>query len=97
MIIFFMTYFIKVKLENGEICKGTWSVTQGFLGSNKGSLLETHSQILSIENSGGTRGWGMVICNINTTLEMEFIVGRYTSHGFGIAKDSRGNIFKVLF
>ena len=32
-----------------------------------------------------------------TLIEIEYLNGAGTAHGFGIGKDNHGNIFKILF
>jgi hypothetical protein len=42
------------------------------------------------------RGEAMLICNKGTTIQVEFFTGSGTANGYGVAKDSNGNVFKVL-
>lgn len=52
----------------------------------------------SIENVPGVnKGEAMLVCDKGTLMQVEFLTGSGTANGTGIAKDNRGNIFKVLF
>ena len=42
------------------------------------------------------KGEAMLICNGGTTIQVEFFTGSGTANGFGVAKDSNGNTYKVL-
>ncbi len=39
----------------------------------------------------------MIIGTRGTVIEVEFYTGSGTANGFGLAKDNKGNIYKVLF
>ena len=86
-------------LPDGEYCNGRWSSTAGVKGSpNNYSLLLTYGQELGLSPRGNeNRGYAMLLGTKGTSIEIEFITGAGTAHGFGIAKDNHGNLFKVLF
>jgi hypothetical protein len=86
-------------LSNGEYCEGRWSSTAGVKGSpNNYSLLLTYGQELGLTPRGNeNRGYAMLLGTKGTSIEIEFLTGAGTAHGFGVAKDNRGNLFKVLF
>ncbi|MBU3714298.1 MAG: hypothetical protein FGM46_05050 [Ferruginibacter sp.] len=51
----------------------------------------------SIGNAASVnRGEAMLICNQGTTIQIEFFTGSGTANGYGVAKDNKGNIFKLL-
>ena len=86
-------------LPNGEYCEGRWSSTAGVIGSrNNSSLLIDYGQELGLSARGNeNRGYAMLLGTKGTSIEIEFLTGAGTAHGFGVAKDNKGNIFKVLF
>lgn len=86
-------------LPGGEYCEGRWSSTAGAHGSpNNYSLLLDYGQELGLSPRGNeNRGYAMLLGTKGTSIEIEFLTGAGTAHGFGVAKDNKGNIFKVLF
>jgi hypothetical protein len=86
-------------LSDGEYCKGRWSSTSGVRGSyNNHSLMVDYGQEIGLHPRGNeNRGYAMLVGDKGTSLEIEFLTGAGTAHGFGIAKDSKGNIYKVIF
>lgn len=42
-------------------------------------------------------GYALATCSRGRTLQLEFVTGAGTAHGFGIAKDNEGNIFRFVF
>ena len=86
-------------MPDGEVCKGRWSSTAGVKGSrNNAGLLVDYGQELGLSPRGNeNRGYGMLVGPKGTSIEIEFLTGAGTAHGFGVAKDNRGNIYKVLF
>lgn len=43
------------------------------------------------------RGQAMLACDRGTTIQVEFFTGSGTGSGYGVAQDSNGNVYKVLF
>jgi len=86
-------------LPNGEYCEGRWSSTAGVKNSpNNYSLLLNYGQELGLSPRGNeNRGYAMLLGTNGTSIEIEFLSGAGTAHGFGVAKDNQGNLFKVLF
>jgi len=39
----------------------------------------------------------MLVGNRGTVIQVEFYTGSGTANGTGVAKDNKGNVFKVLF
>jgi hypothetical protein len=102
---------IDLKMPDGEICKGHWSVTAPKMAgrihsSGTGTArsgLET--AFLQVHGSsfyhgivpGVNNGQAMVTGPRGTVLEVAFKVGSGTASGFGVAIDNHGNTYKVLF
>jgi len=86
-------------LPDGEYCEGRWSSTAGVKGStNNYSLLLDYGQELGLSPRGNeNRGYAILLGTKGTSIEIEFLTGAGTAHGFGIAKDNHGNLFRVLF
>ena len=86
-------------MPDGEYCTGRWSSTAGVVASkNNYGLMLSYGQELGLNPRGNeNRGYAMLLGNKGTSLEIEFLTGAGTAHGFGIAKDNKGNIYKVLF
>jgi hypothetical protein len=86
-------------MPDGEYCTGRWSSTAGVKSSkNNYSLLLNYGQELGLSPRGNeNRGNAILLGTKGTSIEIEFLTGAGTAHGFGIAKDNRGNIYKVLF
>lgn len=90
---------IYLTMPDGEYCSGRWSSTAGVKSSkNNYSLLLDHGQELGLSPRGNeNRGYAMLVGTKGTSIEIEFLTGAGTAHGFGVAKDNKGNIYKVLF
>jgi len=86
-------------LPDGEYCEGRWSSTAGVKGSpNNYSLLLNYGQELGLSPRGNeNRGYAMLLGTEGTNIEIEFLTGAGTAHGYGVAKDNHDNIYKVLF
>lgn len=86
-------------MSDGEYCEGRWSSTAGVRKSiNNYSLLLSYGQELGLSPRGNeNRGYAMLLGNKGTSIEIEFLTGAGTAHGFGVAKDNKGNLYKVLF
>ena len=86
-------------MPDGEYCEGRWSSTAGVKGSpHNYSLLLDYGQELGLSPRGNeNRGYAMLVGKEGTKIEIEFLTGAGTAHGFGVAKDNHGNIYKVLF
>ena len=46
---------------------------------------------------GVNRGQAMSFCESGKSIEAEFLTGSGTANGYGVAVDSNGNIYKLLF
>jgi len=95
---------IKATLANGEVCQGKWSsvaptfgaVATGSLMGRYGGTIFASSVITGIV-PGTNKGQAFLSCNRGTTMEAEFYTGSGTANGFGVARDSKGNLYKMLF
>lgn len=47
--------------------------------------------------SGQNPGQALATCEDGTTFQLEFVTGAGTTHGYGIAKDSKQNIYRYVF
>lgn len=90
---------VSLTMPDGEVCKGRWSSTAGVKGSkNNVGLLVDYGQELGLSPRGNeNRGYAMAVGNKGTSMEIEFLTGAGTAHGFGVAKDNKGNVYRVLF
>lgn len=94
---------INATLSGGEVCQGKWSsVAPTFGAVTTGSLIGRYGTILGSSVTTGivpgtNKGQAFLSCSRGTTMEAEFYTGSGTANGFGIAKDSKGNVYKMLF
>ena len=90
---------IVLTMPDGEVCKGRWSSTAGVKGSkNNVGLLLDYGQELGLAPRGNeNRVYAFLVGSKGTSMEVEFLTGAGTAHGFGVAKDNKGNVYRVLF
>lgn len=95
---------ILVTLPDKQECKGTWSSVAPKTGSvSTGALFSAYggalfgSTVTTGILPGVNKGQAFMACNRGTTLEAEFYTGSGTANGYGIAKDTNGNVYKMLF
>lgn len=102
---------ISLSLPNGEQCTGRWSsiapMSVGFSaatasGSATSGMASVWTAVygsgFSIRNLPGVnKGEAMLVGNRGTVIQVEFYTGSGTANGTGVAKDNKGNVFKVLF
>jgi hypothetical protein len=89
---------------NGETCSGRWSsaapqfaaVSSGSLFSIYGGALFGSSVTTGIQ-PGVNQGQAFLSCSAGTTMQAEFVTGSGTANGYGVAKDSEGNVYRMLF
>jgi hypothetical protein len=92
-----------VTLPNNETCEGRWSSAAGVMvASGTGTLFSQYGSLVgfgtAISNVPGVnRGEAMSFCPSGRSLEAEFYTGSGTANGYGIARDSEGNVYKMLF
>ncbi len=102
---------ISLTLPDGEFCKGKWSsiapISVGFstasaTGTAASGMTSVWSTVygsgFSMSNLPGVnKGEAMLVGNRGTVIKVEFYTGSGTANGTGVAKDNKGNIFKMLF
>jgi hypothetical protein len=94
---------ITLTLPDGEKCVGKWSSAAGVVsGYSTVNLFSKYGYVFgtgtSVSNVPGVnRGEAVLVGNKGAVMEIEFYTGSGTANGWGIAKDNRENIFKVIF
>jgi hypothetical protein len=94
---------ITFAMANGETCKGRWSSAAGAgVTVGSGSLISTYgSAYLSgyrvSTGKGQNPGQALAVCSTGRSLQLEFVTGAGTTHGFGIGKDNEGNVYRFVF
>lgn len=92
-----------VALPSGEACKGKWSsAAPQQVNVTTASLFTTYGPVagyaVTASNVPGVnRGEAFAACDRGTTMQVEFYTGSGTANGYGIAKDSANNIYKLNF
>ena len=87
-------------MPDGETCRGRWSSTRGQnFQLAAGSLLTEYGTAYlsgySISTSDGLApGYALATCSRTRAFEIEFLS---RGHGFGIAEDNDGNIYRFVF
>lgn len=92
-----------VSYPDGEKCIGKWSslapqvtaVSWGGLFTRYGAIAGVTTTVASVP--GVNRGEAFAVCSGGGDIQAEFYTGSGTANGVGLAKDSKGNIFKMLF
>lgn len=93
----------EVTLPSGEICEGRWSSAAGvMLTQGSSSLFTQYGSVVGFETSvsnvpGVNGGQAMSFCPSGRTFEAEFVTGSGTANGYGVARDSEGNLYRMLF
>lgn len=102
---------ISLVLPDGEVCNGRWSsiapMSTGFSSGSASGLATSglsstwatvYGSGYSLANVPGVnRGEAMLVGDRGTVIQVEFYTGSGTANGTGVAKDNKGNIYKVLF
>jgi len=102
---------IVLTLPDGEKCQGKWSSmaptqttvtssnTQVKFSDGLASAWATaYGTNFSISNVPGiNKGEAMIIGDRGTIIQAEFYTGSGTASGSGVAKDNKGNIYKLIF
>jgi hypothetical protein len=92
-----------VTYPNGDVCVGRWaSIAPQLTSASWGSLFTQYgalsgASIMTTNMPGINRGEAMAICASGNRLQVEFYTGSGTANGSGVAKDERGNVFKLIF
>lgn len=91
------------KSADNAYCSGRWSsVAPQMVSVGWGSLFTTYGSAHGFGTGissmpGVNKGQAFGVCSDNTTFQVEFLTGSGTANGFGIAKDSRGNVYRLIF
>lgn len=94
---------LEVTLPSGSTCSGKWSsLAPQMTTTTTTSLLTTYGSALGISTASGplpgiNRGEAIAICQDGRRIDMEFLTGSGTANGVGVAKDTEGNVYKMLF
>jgi hypothetical protein len=94
---------ISMTMPDGEQCSGRWSSAAGTgISYGSGSLFGTYGAAYGTgfaisTGHGQNPGQAFLTCNRGTTMQIEFVTGSGTAHGFGFAKDNNGNVYKLIF
>lgn len=102
---------ISLSFPDGELCTGRWSSiapmsvgvsTASASGSATNDMASVWATVygsgFSVSNLPGVnRGEAMLVGDRGTVIHVEFYTGSGTANGTGVARDNKGNIFKVLF
>ena len=102
---------VTMTLPDGEICSGSWSslapqqvsTTSVIGGARMSSGIQTayttvYGTGFTVSNVPGVnKGTAYLVGDKGTTVEVEFFTGSGTASGNGVAIDSKGNVYKVIF
>jgi hypothetical protein len=94
---------LTLTLPNGEACKGQWSsAAPQQVAVSSGSLFTMYGPAAGYSVTAGNvpgvnRGEAFMACDQGTTVQAEFFTGSGTANGYGVAKDSSSNIYKMIF
>lgn len=102
---------ISMTLPDGERCTGKWSSiapmsvgvsTASASGTATNGIASVWTTVygsgFSVRNLPGVnKGEAMLVGERGTVIQVEFYTGSGTANGSGVAKDNKGNIYKVLF
>lgn len=90
-------------MPDGDLCTGRWSSAAGagLTVGSAGLMSQYGSAYLSgfaIETGTGQNpGQALAVCGKGRTLQLEFVTGAGTAHGYGIGKDNDANIYRFVF
>ena len=94
---------ITFTMPDGGTCKGRWSSAAGAgvtVGS-AGLISQYGSTVLSgysvSTGTGQNPGQALAVCSTGRSVQLEFVTGAGTAHGFGVAKDNESNIYRFVF
>jgi hypothetical protein len=100
---------ISLTMPDGEMLTGRWSsvapqqttfssVSAFSQGGMAGAWAQVFGNGFSVSNVPGVnKGEAMLTGKKGTVMQVEFVTGSGTANGNGVAKDNRGNVFKVIF
>ena len=94
---------LSFQMPDGESCQGRWASAAGSgVSVGQASLLSQYGStyITCFSISPGRRqnpGQALATCQRGRTLQLEFVTGAGTAHGYGIGKDNEGNVYRFVF
>lgn len=94
---------LTMTLADNQACKGKWaSAAPQYSTVSTVSLFSQYASVAGFGASSGivpgvNRGEAFLSCSGGTTIQAEFYTGSGTANGYGIARDSDGNVYKMLF
>lgn len=94
---------LKLSLPSGEGCTGQWSsAAPQQVAMTAGSLFIMYGPTAGYSVTAGNvpgvnRGEAFMTCDRGTTIQAEFFTGSGTANGYGVAKDSQSNVYKMMF
>ncbi len=94
---------IAFTMPDGDQCKGRWSSAAG-AGLTVGSagLISQYGAAYGYgyavsTGTGQNPGQALAVCARGRTVQIEFVTGAGTAHGFGIGKDNEDNVYRFVF
>lgn len=87
-------------LPDGEYLEGRWSIIDKAQNvASWGDLMVQHDPTVSnlSSNPDAYRATAYLVGDQGTTMDVEYIVNSTTARGRGIARDSRNNIYRLVF
>jgi hypothetical protein len=90
-------------LPTAESCSGKWSsVAPQMAAVTNTSLFTRYGAVAGFSVTTGpvpgvNRGQAFLTCTRGTTIEAEFFTGSGTANGYGVARDSNSNVYKMIF
>jgi hypothetical protein len=93
----------KFVTPNAVSCSGRWSsVAPQAVSSTYGTLFTQYGSVAGFATTvsnlpGVNKGQAFGTCSNNDTFDVEFLTGSGTANGYGIARDSAGNVYKLIF
>ncbi len=94
---------ISFTMPDGDLCKGRWASAAGAgVTIASASLLTQYGPKYvtgySVSTgSGQNPGQAIIVCGKGRTIQLEFVTGAGTAHGFGIGKDNEANVYRFVF
>lgn len=94
---------LNLTLPSGEACSGQWSsAAPQAVSVTSGSLFTMYGPAAGYSVTAGNvpgvnRGEAFMSCDRGTTIQAEFFTGSGTANGYGVARDSANNVYKMLF
>jgi hypothetical protein len=90
-------------LPENDHCKGRWSSAAGQqVTVAGGSLISQYGAAYlsgySTSTGGGQNpGRALAVCDSGRVLDLEFVTGAGSAHGFGIGKDNQASVCRFVF